>query len=98
MDGQPLPDTTAPLYVVRSGNFKSQHDAWTGRSRCLHELMPMQGRLFPGLHLPAFFLGEIYARRDDADAARVELATCSEAKTAPSVLTWGSASGSSPRR
>src|SRR5262249_50408707 len=79
IDLHPLPDAPASLFGVRSGNSKSPHDGWISRSPCLEELMPMQGRLFPGLHLPPFFLGDIYARRDDADAARVELATCSEA-------------------
>ncbi len=91
--GDPLPDATAPLFVVQVGGFKSLRAARAGRVGCLHDLLLLRGALLPGLRLPAFFLGDVYARRDDADAAHGKLATCAEAKNVSRVHEYRASKG-----
>jgi hypothetical protein len=83
--GAPLPDAGATLFVVRVGSFKRGREAQRERSGCRHDLLPMQGRSFAGLRLPTFFLGDVFARRDEADAAVAKLATCQDGKQAATV-------------
>jgi len=74
----PLPDASAPLYVLQAGQFASAKQVPTERQHCLHELVVMRANLFPGLKLPPFFFGAVFARRTDADAALAALAHCAE--------------------
>ena len=72
-----LPDEMAPLFVLQVGLLKRVVDAGE-RQECLNHLVVLRGRLFPGLKLPTFFLGAVFARQADAEAARAALARCSE--------------------
>jgi hypothetical protein len=75
---RPLPDAASSLFLLQFGQFKRPDDA-QGRPECLHELVVMRASLFPRLALPAFFLGALFARRDEADATLAALSTCAQA-------------------
>jgi hypothetical protein len=76
---RPLPDPAAPLFLLQSGDFKRAEDVKRSRPDCLRELVVMRARLFPALKLPAYFLGALFARRDQAEAVRADFASCSGA-------------------
>ena len=46
----------------------------------MHDLEVLRARLFPKLRLPAFFLGAVFARRDDAADSLAQLASCPKAQ------------------
>ena len=75
----PLPDPAASLFLLQSGDFKRAEDLHRSRPDCLRELVVMRARLFPALELPAYFVGALFARRDQAEAVRANLASCSGA-------------------
>jgi len=75
----PLPDAAAPLFVLQVGRFKSVAEARKARRDCLHDLDVVRASLFPGLRLPASFLGAVFAGRPEADAAVAALAHCPDA-------------------
>jgi hypothetical protein len=79
---RPLPDPAASLFLLQVGRFKRAKDASDARRYCLHELELLHAGLFPGLKLPTFFLGVVFARRDDAEAALAPLVSCSDAPKA----------------
>jgi hypothetical protein len=83
-----LPDLGGPLFVVYVGRFKSPRDAWKHAiiGSCLRELEVMRAGLFPGLRLPPFFMGTVFARKDDAEAALAKFGACPEAKGVSGVL------------
>jgi hypothetical protein len=75
----PLPDPAAPLFLLQSGDFKRAEDVNRSRPDCLRELVVMRARLFPALKLPAYFLGALFSRRDQAEVVRTDIASCSGA-------------------
>jgi len=74
---RPLPDASSPLHVLQVGRFARAKEVPKERQHCLHELVVLRAGLFPGVKLPAFFFGAVFARRIDADAAIAAL-TCAE--------------------
>jgi hypothetical protein len=73
----PLPDAKAPLFVVQVGRHPVAKDAyWARRSDCLYEYDVLHARLFPGLRLKDFFVGQVVASRAQAKAALDQLAGC----------------------
>ncbi|HET6147552.1 MAG TPA: hypothetical protein VFH68_08455 [Polyangia bacterium] len=77
---KPLPDADASLFVLVVGNFKNADETQAARQHCVHDLEVLRARLFPKLRLPAFFLGAVFARRDDAADSLAQLASCPKAQ------------------
>lgn len=75
---QPLPDPLSPLYVLQVGRFPTAKTVPKERPHCLHELLVLRAALFPGLKLPPFFFGAVFARRGDADAALAAAKSCTD--------------------
>jgi hypothetical protein len=73
-----LPDASSPLFVLRAGRYRTQRAADRERQDCLSELVVMPSRIFPGLKLPTFFYGAVFARRDDAEAELAAITKCSD--------------------
>ena len=95
-----LPDVLASLFVMYVGRFKSSREAWphAATGSCLRDLELMRAGLFPRLRLPPFFMGAVFARKEDADAALARFATCPEAKVASGVLVDEPTDGPTTRR
>ena len=78
----PLPDASAPLFVLQVGRFKGVEEALKADRNCLADLDVLRSKFFARLHLPVVFHGAVFARRADADEAAAALATCSDATKA----------------
>ena len=76
---RPLPDASAPLFVVHDAGSKSIGAARAARRDCPGDFDVLRAKFFPGLPLPKFFLGAVLPLRADADDAAGALATCSDA-------------------
>jgi hypothetical protein len=76
-----LPDARTSLYVFKHGSFQSADAAYEARGAedCLGPLGVFPAALLPGLELPAFFLGLVLVRREDA-ALPFSDATCAAIK------------------
>jgi len=77
---KPLPDADASLFVLVVGSFKNADETQAARQHCVHDLEVLRARLFPKLRLPVFFLGAVFARRDDAADSLAQLASCPKAQ------------------
>jgi len=75
----PLPDASAPLFILHGAGLKSIGEARAARRDCPEDFDVLRAKFFPGLRLPKFFLGAVLPLRADADDAAKALAACSDA-------------------